>query len=562
MGRRRSLATWSLVLLCLGSSVTNLENQYAQDDMAVIQKNPIVHSLTEPWRFFTESYWPKPFAPEMFRPLSSTSFAVQWVVGGGRAWVYRVVSIVLYTAATLAFFHLAGLLLPPLAAWLAAAFFAVHPVHVEAVAAAVNQAELVVGLLGVWLVVRYLAVRRAHRMTTADGLVLFVTYLTAMFFKESGIVLIGLLVAAELTIVQDERSLGKRLSEIRPLLLVMLLGAATFFLIRTYALEGNARGTYTSEALEGLSMGGRALTMLTVVPHWFRLMFWPAHLRGDYAPREIEASTSWGVGQTQGALLLVLAVLVAIGARRRFPVVTFGLLWFGVAIFPISNVLVPTAIMIAERILFLPSVGMMLAIGGLAVPVIDWLRLKARPIRLAFAGGVAAILIMGLTRSASRQRVWQDQFTFWHQATIDAPLSYKAHHALASLLFPIGARTWAEREYRTAIALYPKRWGAYFDLGNKLRLEGLCEQAVWHYRQALRIEPELESARTSVIACFLHMGKYGDALAEAREGMTYATRPARLKLFQRLLVIADSAAKGKAPGGSVKITIAAADTLP
>jgi hypothetical protein len=557
---RRSLAIGSIVLLCLGSSVTNLKNQYAQDDMAVIQKNTTVHTLREPWRFFTESYWPKPFAPEMFRPLSSTGFAVQWVIGNGRAWVYRVFSIALYTAATLAVFHLAGLLLPPLAAWLTGAFFAVHPVHVEAVAAAVNQAELVVGLLAAWLVVRYLAVRRAHRMTARDGLTLFLGYLTALCFKESGIVVIGLLVAAELTIVKDDRPLWKRLGEIRPLLLVMLLGAATFFALRTFALEGNARGTYTSEALEGLSMGGRALTMLTVVPHWFRLMFWPAHLRGDYAPREIDSSTVWGIGQTQGALLLVLAVLAAIVARKRFPVVTFGLLWFGVAIFPISNVLVPTAIMIAERILFLPSVGMMLVVGGLAVPVIEWIRPRGRAVQLAAAAGVAAVLVMGLTRSASRQRVWQDQFTFWHQATIDAPLSYKAHHALASLLFPIGARTWAEREYRTAIALYPRRWGAYFDLGNKLRLEGLCDQAVWHYRQALRVEPELESARTSVIACFLHMGEYGDAVAEAREGMSYASRPARLKLFQRLLVIADSAGKAKAPAGTVKVTMTAADT--
>lgn len=559
---RRRLVTLSLVLLCLGSSVTNLRNQFAQDDMAVIQKNPVVHTLEEPWRFFTESYWPKPFAPEMFRPLSSTGFAVQWVIGGGRPIVYRITSIVIYTTATLVLFHLAGLLLPPLAAWLVAAFFAVHPVHVEAVAVGVNQAELVVGLLGTWLVIRYLAVRKAHRMSWADGLGLFAIYLTAMFFKESGIVLMGLLVAAEITMVSDDRPLGKRLAEIRPLLLVMLLGAATFFLIRTFALEGNARGTYTTEALEGLTVGGRALTMLTVVPHWFRLLLWPAHLRGDYAPREIETSTTWGPDQIQGVLLLLLALMVAFAARRRYPAVTFGLLWTAVAIFPVSNVLVPTAIMIAERILFLPSVGMMFAIGGLVVPLIEWARPRGRAVHLALGGAVAAILIMGGTRSASRQRVWQDQFTFWHQTTIDAPFSYKAHQALASLLFPIGARTWAEREYRTAIALYPRKWGAYFDLGNKLRLDGLCDQAVWHYRQALRIEPELESARTSVIACFLNMGRYADAVAEAREGMAYATRPPRLKLFQRLLVLSDSAAKAKAPPATVRISIARGDTLP
>jgi tetratricopeptide (TPR) repeat protein len=233
-----------------------------------------------------------------------------------------------------------------------------------------------------------------------------------------------------------------------------------------------------------------------------------------------------------------------------------------VTIFPVTNVLVPTGITMAERTLFTPSIGMMLAIGGLAAPLIAWATTKGRPAQLALGGGVVAVLLMGATRSASRQRVWQDQITFWRQTTIDAPYSYRAHHALASLLFPIGLRGWAEREYKMAILLYPKQWGAYYDLANKLRLNGLCEEAVANYRQALRIEPELEPARTSVIACFLHMGRYPDAVAESREGMTYATRPPRLKLFQRLLMISDSARITKAPPGTVKIEVAPGDTLP
>ena len=110
---------------------------------------------------------------------------------------------------------------------------------------------------------------------------------------------IGLIVAAELTVVKDARPIRERIAEIRPMLLIMLLGAATFFAIRTFALGGDPVGTFTAEALDGLSIGGRTLTMLAVVPHWYRLLLWPAHLQGDYAPREIEAATTWGLGQTQ-----------------------------------------------------------------------------------------------------------------------------------------------------------------------------------------------------------------------------------------------------------------------
>ena len=563
MKRTSLVATVSLVLLGLGSSLTNLGNGFPQDDIPVIERNGVIHSLAEPWTFFTQSYWPKPFSPALYRPLATTGFAVQWAIGGGKAWLFRAVSDVMYIAAGLAVFHLAGLLLPALAAWLVAAFFMVHPVHVEAVAVAVNQSELMVGFLAALVVILYLAVRRrTGGLKPSHGIALFLLYLAATLFKESGLMIIGLLVAAELTVVQDDRPIKERLARIRPTLLVMLLGAAMFFAIRTFALEGDPVGTFTAEALYGQSMGGRALTMLGVVPHWYRLLLWPAHLRGDYSPREIEQATTWGYEQTQGLALVILPVLLAIICWRRLPVVTFGLLWTAIGIFPVSNVVVPTGIVLAERTLFLPSIGMMLVIGGLAVPVIDWLRTRPKALRFAAAGAVGAVLVMGLTRSASRQLVWKDQMTFWYQTTIDAPLSYRAHHALAYLLFDVGVRGQAERHYKTAIALYPESWGARFELANRLRLAGQCEPASSFYRQALVIEPQHENARTSLIACFLFLGRYADAKAEAREGVSYATRPAMVKLFQRLMRLSDSAIQAKAPAETVRIRILPSDTLP
>lgn len=562
MTRVKLLAASSLVALCLASTFTGLGNKFAQDDMPVIERNPVVHTLREPVTFFTQSYWPKPFPPALYRPLATTAFALQWVAGDGRPVVYRITSIAMYAAAGLALHHLAGLLLPPLLAWLVAALFMVHPVHVEAVAVAVNQSEIMVGLLACLTVILYLGIRRRHQFRAVDGAVLFGLYLAATLFKESGLMLMGLIVAAELTVVASDRPTRQRIAEIRPLILVMLLGAASFFAIRTLALEGDPVGTFTAEALDGLTMGGRALTMLTVVPHWFRLLLWPAELQADYSPREIESSTTWGGAQTQGALLVALAVMVMVACWKRRPVVSFGILWTAIGIFPVSNVLVPTGIVLAERTLFLPSIGMMIAIGGLAAPVVEWLGSRPRALQGVAAAAVVAVLAMGVSRSASRQKVWRNQFALWQQTTIDAPFSYRAHHALAQLLFQAGARAQAEIEYKKTIALYPRQWGAYWDLANKLRLNGMCEPAVRYYRQTLLIEPEQEAARTSLIACLLNLGRYGDARAEAREGMAYATRPARLRVFQKLVRVSDSAQRVNAPAGSVRLIITAQDTLP
>ena len=110
------------------------------------------------------------------------------------------------------------------------------------------------------------------------------------------------------------------------------------------------------------------LTMLQVVPMWLRLLVWPAHLQIDYSPNEIVASSGLGPNETLGLALIVGAVVAMYLARRRAPAISFGLAWCAVALFPVSNI-VPTSIVMAERTLFLPSVGFLIAVGGLAAVV-------------------------------------------------------------------------------------------------------------------------------------------------------------------------------------------------
>ena len=158
--RRRWLLTTAVALLAIGASAPSLPNVFVQDDIPVVLKNPDNHSLSTPWTAFSRAYWPKPFSPDLYRPLMSVGLAAQWVAGGGSPLAFRITSILLYVASAVAFFWLAAMLLPVEAAWVVAALFAVHPLHVEAVAVAVNQGELIVGLIATLWVGCYLRVRR------------------------------------------------------------------------------------------------------------------------------------------------------------------------------------------------------------------------------------------------------------------------------------------------------------------------------------------------------------------------------------------------------------------
>ena len=106
--------------------------------------------------------------------------------------------------------------------------------------------------------------------------------------------------------------------------------------------------------------------MLGVVPEWFRLFFWPEHLRADYSPHEIVGATHWGVAQTFGAALLVADLLSSRGrAGAPRPAVTFGILWTAIGMSLVSNVLFATGIVLAERTLFLATIGVVIAGGEL-----------------------------------------------------------------------------------------------------------------------------------------------------------------------------------------------------
>jgi hypothetical protein len=545
---------WPLLvgLLALAASIGGLLNQYTQDDIPIIWKNPAIHSLGGIGELFTRAYWPPPFLQALYRPLASVSFALEWALGGGSPMVFRVVSYLLYAAVSVGVFYLARLRLPTIVAFGAAALFAVHPLHVEAVAVAVNQSELWVGLLFCVAVYRYVRVRdRGEALSGRELLLLAGLYLVACLFKETALVLPGLLVAAEVLLVRNAQPVRVRIAQGRRPLLLLMLVALAFYWVRTQVLSGSLLGTFVVETLVGLSMGERALTMLAVVPEWLRLMLWPAHLRADYSPGELVAHTAWGPMQTLGLVILAVLGAMLIAAWRRAPVIAFGLAWCAIGIFPVHNVLVPTGIVLAERTLFLPSIGVMLVLGGLGALLLE--RASAAT-RVGLASVTGILLVLGAYRSTTRHPVWSDQFNLWYQtATVDAPRSFRAHEALAEAYFQIEMERMAEVEYRLAIRYAPKQLTRpSMSYAHRLRSRGFCYPAAALYRKALEVYPSFLAAQAGLIACALDLGLYREAALNARLAISMDwERPA----FQIALAVADSALRVGAPPGTVRLRI-------
>ncbi len=506
----------AVVGLALLASVTGLTNGFAYDDRWIIADNDRVHEIGNWWRAFGETYWPATRNAALYRPFTILAYTVQWALGGGSPLLFHTMNVILYAAVSGLVYLFALQMLPRRAAWVAAALFAVHPVHVEAVGNVVGQAELWSSGALLACMTLYLHGRQGGRSLDRETkFIIAGVYFAGMLFKENAIVLPALLVAAEAFIVRDERPWRARADELVSLLVWLTLLAAVILGVRVL-VTGEIGGDVEHPALRNLGFSQRAWLMLALAPEFARLLIWPARLYADYSPQEVPALPSPTPYHTGGALLLLCLLVLAVLSYRRFPLVTFTLAWIAVTIAPVANLLVPTGILLAERTLFLPSVGAVVA----AASLVPWCEARLargpRSWRLAGAGALAILLGAGASRSAERQRAWKDSETVFRTLAMDAPRSFKAHYANGGMLWEAKRPGEAEREWRIAIALFPGYFGVYQDLAHRYREAHVCPAAIPLYYKALEIEPALPLSRVGLAACFLEIGHYKKARAESR----------------------------------------------
>jgi hypothetical protein len=285
----------------------------------------------------------------------------------------------------------------------------------------------------------------------------------------------------------------------------------------------------------------RVLTAIGVVPQWVRLLFWPAHLSSEYGPPEIEIAQGLSVTQLPGLVVLLSIIGIGVALRRRQPVIAFGIAVTCITLLPASNFLLPAGIVLAERTLFLPSVGAMLSAGAAAVYGVDAIRSRYANRRQALMVGVgvcAGLIVAGVARSVQRTRVWHDNDRLFRQAVIDSPRGYRAHYMLGAWNFENKRKRDGETEYRKALNLFPYDPFLSYNLAEQYRLVGLCAPALPMYRWTFDLDLNFPLGRTAYSWCLLHEGRYGDARSMALNALR---RGGDSVLIGRIIAAADSA---------------------
>ncbi|MFT7622451.1 MAG: tetratricopeptide (TPR) repeat protein [Myxococcota bacterium] len=437
MRRATPLVAVALALLVFGQVVGF---GFVWDDHNLIEQNPFLEQSDTVWRGFTTDFWELSNAPrdaKMYRPLVIASYWLERQAFGTSPAGPHTTNLLLHMLCALLLWLLMRRLgVPAVAAAVGCALFAVHPVQVEAVSNIASRGDL----LATALLLGGLITWRDGRFFTSLSLML-----AACLAKEAAIV--GPVLAA--LIAPADSPLRARISAI-------LIWPA-YFGARFLAL-GSATpfGDFSSH--------GGALVL-----RYAARVLWPV-AQAPYTPIETPDQLL-----VLGSLAVVAAIVFAVSRLPDEP--RIGLLWFGLALGPVAEV-IPVGARFADLLLYLPMCGVAIAAA--------WLASRARPALLTLT--VVVLLAGGV--SALRAPVWADDIALWthglaiepgHPAmTVNLATALRRNNEPAkgcALLESIADRT--DRDSATARAQY--------NLGN-CRLEAKRFQAAaTAYERALDI---------------------------------------------------------------------------
>ena len=494
----RSVRTAALLAAALGALIhaNSLTNDFAYDDVHIITENEGIHALETLPGALLEPYWPGRYGEQLglWRPTTTLLLGVQYQLAGENPALYHAVNVVAHALTTALVVLLLAELMSLGAALAGGLLFAVHPVHVEAVANVIGVAEIVPAAF--FLLACLVHLRGPDRTSWPRALGVGLLYALAFGGKESAVTLPG--VVFLLDAARSRLGFGDLPGYLRDrwrVYLVMASVAGLMLSVRFQVL-GSIAHPFGPLGADLLTEIPRIWTLAEIWSHYVRLLVFPMDLSSDYSPNVIPVSLGWNPANLVG-LFLALGILAGALAAWRRPAMQagrdsaraagFGVVWFLVTISPVSNVLFLSGVLLAERTLYLPSVGFVAAAGWLVV------RLARERKRVAVGGLAAAVILMAL-RTWERNPTWRDNITVFGTMIEDYPHSGRSQWVLGDLFFQQGRPEQGLVSYRAAINILGPHYQLITEISKKLIAAEYFDAAERLLLYSWREHPEISVA--------------------------------------------------------------------
>jgi protein O-mannosyl-transferase len=437
-----------------------------------------------------------------YRPFTLAMFAVELSIFGkspfwghlfNLLW-YALTGIVLYLLSTGLFAYRWNKILSAWLAFAVALIFIAHPLHTEAVANIKGRDEIM-ALLGC-LAALYFSLRSYHSKQIGWEALAVLAFLIGIFSKENAITFLAVVPLTYWFFT--DASVGKIIRYTAPFLVVALV----FLLIRSAVLPNVQIGTVSRELMNNpfLKLEGtqyvpftgaeKQATVFYTLGKYLQLFLAPYPLTHDYYPMQIPRM-DWSKPASILSFLLYLGMGIygVLGLRKKSPI-AYGFLFYLSTLSIVSNLFLVVGTNMSERLVFMPSVGLCIAlVAGLADLFYGTkLPQTLRPQSLLVSIGALALVFGGLT--IMRNPAWKNNLTLFRTDAKTSKNSAKVHNALGGQLVSD-----AEKIKKDSLKSTP-----------------LLEEAAISLQRAVELYPGYKDAFFLLGTCNIHLKKYPEAV--------------------------------------------------
>jgi protein O-mannosyl-transferase len=502
---RRAVPAIVLVGLTIVAYLPVFQCGFVWDDDHYVTENDALRSVEGLGRI-----WADVGATPQYYPLVFTSYWIEYRLWGLEPAGYHATNLTLHALAVVLIWRVLMVLgLPRPVPWLAAAIFAVHPVHVESVAWITERKNVLSAVFYLAALLAYLRFDGVARSSDAEQrrqrqgawyAVALVFFLCALLSKT----VTASLPAAVLLVIwwKQGRVTVADIVRLAPFFaLAVGFGWLTLWVEREHV--GATGADWAWSPTERLLIAGRAI--------WFYVvkLLLPIKLTFVYPRWEVDPRQVWRFLFPLGVLLTLAALWVA---RRRVGRGPFAaVLFFIGTLVPalgFFNIYPMRYSFVADHFQYLASLGLITLAVATGGELARRHPSRGHAIGIIFA---AAILLTFTGLTWQQTRVYRDVETLWQDTLAKNPTAWIAHNNLGVIQLKRGELASAERSFRSVLQFQPGDVRTHNNLGSLSLMRGDFAGAIAHFEAALAGEPDFVGARLNLCKALLAQGRVGDA---------------------------------------------------
>jgi tetratricopeptide (TPR) repeat protein len=505
----------AVVVLALAVYLNALANGLVWDDPIILTRQLLAFQSLRDLIFLPRNI--PQFSPDYYRPLTILTYLIDHALGGASPFMFHFSVVIFHVVTTYLVFRFGMALFcgqPPavVAAGVGAALFAVHPIHSESVAWGAGRSDvLACGFSLAGALVYFSAKQPASRRSILAAGLLF----AATLAKETAVPLLALVPLSDAVLgragqgrapvaPRAQRRRRDATSPVPPQLLLYLPFAAALalYLGAREAVLGSVLGPASTLQIDAFAR------LIGAVGYYLFKLAVP--IRQSAYISDLPMTPLVLLGTTLVVLLTAAACVVA--WRRGEGSVSLLLLWIAFTLAPsLAIVLKIPAAPVAERYLYLPSVGYCLLLGYGAARLFS--ALTSREARAAVAVAVVVLLSIGTAATVRRNAVWRSNLSLWQDTAAKNLTDGLPMRSLATAYQQRGDTAKAKEHFLLALQRRNDAAGLltiYNNLGSLAMMEKRLDEAEGYYRSALAYNPGAADALFNLALIALTRAKDGN----------------------------------------------------